>query len=390
MDAVFDSVAATEPAFAGSYLNEAGQLVIAVAGSLRTDAAQLAARVGPVKRLNSFGQPLALLSSTASPTIQTVAFSWKELIWAKDQVLSLGDDHALSSVDADEKLNRVVVGVVAAADTAAVRQALRASGVIDGIATLRVEPRASTVQALFDRVRPIRGGLEIGPKGCTATVVARWNGTPVLLTASHCTSTMWGLDAGPTSQNLFGTLFGAEVHDLNVYRCGPAINRRDCRRADLAAFSVLDVDVFPGESAFSQGQIYRTTERLQGLQGLSAAKTIDLQSPTISFEGTVERVPVGWVLERIGVTNGWQTGAVFESCVDRWINTPRRIMLVCQTGGHLNSDPGDSGSPVFALLANGNALFAGITWGSTQGGTNAFFSDVTQMRQEMSGLVFTP
>lgn len=97
---------------------------------------------------------------------------------------------------------------------------------------------------------------------------------------------------------------------------------------------------------------------------------------------------VGQILERIGMRTGWQSGPVTNTCVD--LPGEHGTTMVCQTIADLFSEPGDSGSPVFLWAGENNIFFAGINWGSHDTGPNNFFSDVTQMLQEMPGLVFTP
>ena len=88
--------------------------------------------------------------------------------------------------------------------------------------------------------------------GCTIGAMVDYNGAPSFLTASHCTSVMFGLD-GVVATQAFGTSrrVGAETRDPGGYQCGIRV----CRGSDAAIFG-LDAGVLS-----SRGLIARTTYR---------------------------------------------------------------------------------------------------------------------------------
>ena len=76
MDAVFDSVAADEPAFAGSYLGPDGRMVLSVArGGVLRNVSHVIEGVAPLRRRSELGRPEFLMSSMDAPTVQTVDYT---------------------------------------------------------------------------------------------------------------------------------------------------------------------------------------------------------------------------------------------------------------------------------------------------------------------------
>ena len=189
------------------------------------------------------------------------------------------------------------------------------------------------------------------------------------------------------SQPTFGTLFGPEHFDRTGRVCG-VWNTAKCRRAEVALYSVANVDLFVGEaSRYAHGEIARPTASVPGTNGIYSTTQIDTANPLIVV-GTHEHPIQGEVVHRIGMKSGWQYGAVTETCSDRPVASSllfNNRILVCQSVAHTNSQPGDSGGPVFILLAGGNqVLFAGLNWGAPSGTTTlGIFSSTRQIRSEM-------
>ena len=94
---------------------------------------------------------------------------------------------------------------------------------------------------------------------------------------------------------------------------------------------------------------------------------------------------VGEVLHKVGITNGWTTGPVYETCKD--LNA-LGIKVVCQDKANTWASAGDSGSPTFAPYGGypGTVAFYGLTW-AQDGGSSGIFSNFGQMKQDLGSTV---
>ena len=236
----------------------------------------------------------------------------------------------------------------------------------------------------------------------------KWGGVPVILTNSHCTEKNWESDSHQrflSQPNLPLYQIGPEYFDRTGRYCG-VLDLAKCRRADVALYSLSNVDMLPGESSsYAHGEIARPVSMRPGVeQGLSA-RDIDSANP-LRVVGVREFPIAGEILHRIGQYSGWQYGPVTQTCTDRvmdwrwffgWVG--QRI-LQCQSTASTNSQGGDSGGPVFVYLGGRDVLFAGLNWGNDEqfdeygnvtSGVNAngHFSSIQQIRSELYQHEFT-
>src|SRR3546814_152472 len=109
----------------------------------------------------------------------------------------------------------------------------------------------------MSRIRPLTGGTQMGPSGCTVGTTVLWNGQDVLLTNSHCSDMVNALDGEGFLQPASGAdSLGYEVHDENGWWCGVFLDRK-CRHADISAFSLVNPDTSSGEIWFRHGRVAR-------------------------------------------------------------------------------------------------------------------------------------
>jgi hypothetical protein len=182
--------------------------------------------------------------------------------------------------------------------------------------------------------------------------------------------------------------WGVET-EANPYACGPWIRRRQCRRADLALYSMAGVEHDPAtEIPFLVGWITRTPYPLAGSS---------LQPGPLDATGSLvvyaskEWLVVGEPVQRIGATTGWQTGTVLRTCFDM-AAVGSNITLVCNDEANTFSLVGDSGGPMFQsfdLESGGQGIvFVGLNHGNAGGAPLNQYSSLRQMKQEYPSLCF--
>ena len=216
-----------------------------------------------------------------------------------------------------------------------------------------------------------------------------WKGNQqLMLTASHCTSVFFSLDAGATRQNNSGSHFGFEAIDPSSYYCGTFFSpHRRCRFADVAAYDVSNVDLFPDDTiGWVPGRIARTIFPIGGTSQTPGPLFTNENVPYWTVVAEVSFPLDGEILHKVGVTNGWTFGAVYETCVDTSSNG---IRFVCTDKANMFARGGDSGAPVFVPIYGppANAVFYGVVFGQ-QGGASAVFSNLNQMKQDLGNIRF--
>lgn len=295
----------------------------------------------------------------------------------------------LVMLDADERRNRLSIGV----ETAEAEQQVRATlgrlripseGVIierrerpapaSGRSGASAASQAGTVEGY---AAAVAGGYRIRWRTapsyydrCTFAFNAwRWD-TPtsawqrVFLTNSHCSNTRFGLDDARYYQwehTNTAHYIGREIVDpagiegteaattscVNSAYCCPQGYR--CRMADAA------VSLWESER-WAYGRIART------LPGYP--KTIDTANPTYNIAGEISFAYVGEVLYKVGATTGTSSASVAAACT--WSYPSSGKKLLCQEEARFGTQGGDSGSPVYGLhpTAPGWVYLYGILQGT--------------------------
>lgn len=394
LDESFLAIATAVPAFAGAYFGDGGELVIRltnVADSARALAAmqQLLldrVQVDPGKLSDAQKRDIALPQRWR---MEKAEHSFAELNQVRTQMfVSAFQDDDVVSLDIDERRGKVVIGVTSMAAESRVHSA-RATSLAKAIVEFRSENPASFTRSanLFARHRPITGGYQLGPSGCTTTIGARRGTEQLVLTNSHCSANAWSLDGGSIRQNnaLSAPFFGMEITDPSTYSCGTLIAPRQCRRADVAAYTATGVDLFSADTlGWAPGLIARTTFGVFGLWQTSGSNVIAQADPYWNVVASVEFPLFNEAVHKVGVTTGWTFGSVYETCKDLRMPNYGRPVIVCSDKAHLNAEGGDSGSPVFAMFGGlpNTVAFYGIVFGQ-DGGSSAHFSNFRQMKQDL-------
>jgi hypothetical protein len=276
-------------------------------------------------------------------------------------------------VDADESRNRVTIGVERGTPAARVTAAMSRLGVpAAAVVVQEVEP-VKPAATLRDRVRPVRGGLQINFPGflCTLGFNAIRSGQRSFITNSHCTSVQGGNESTPywqPTQTAAPTRIATEVADPTYGRPTGCPTGRRCRRSDAARAA------YAGGTASTLGAIARTTGANNGSLTISG-----------SFTVTAEGSPVvGQTANKVGRTTGWSRGAVTHTCVHVNVSGTNLTQL-CQSLVSARVGSGDSGSPVFRQQGGDNVTLLGILWGGS--GSNLFvFSPMSGIEAELGAL----
>ncbi len=391
----FADLARSAPSSAGFFLDSAGTVSVWVRNSLDGAAAQanirrqlVSGRIAPRER----GVPISQVR------VLNARFTFKQLATLRDLAFDnvLGRVRGVNSLDLDERRNRVTLGLdsktFASARAQVIPRVLAAGGdtsalAFDSVGAFRedmlVVPPDSITNQSSD---PLFGGLAIALEwsatdyhACTLGFVAQRNSTLGLVSASHCTSGMYGPDNNPVHQTA-GRRVATETVDAYGYTCGFL---SECRGAD-AFFA-------PSNNAIGMavGLIARTTfSNGGGLSGGNGSRLIDQAKPywMVTAEENND-LYVGSEVQKVGITTGWTHGAIKATCVDYY---PRNnYLLRCGYEAWYVADKGDSGGPVFQILdwvCSSCVKLVGIHSGREQPGNDqAVFSKLTRIKSDLGG-----
>jgi hypothetical protein len=378
-EAAFEEISKTVPSFAGYYL-EGDKLVVSVTDSTQSQAAEAA-----VRRVLPATLPAKAARRLAQPSVvrRHGQYTFLQLRDWRDQI-GRGVFYALAdaaSIDLDEIANRIVIGLATGSGRGELEQWLARSGVPAGAVKIQVMARTAPNTELTDFVRPVMGGLanaatfngveQITP-WCTFGFNGKYQGANVVLTASHCTSQLFGTDGTPTLfyQNIVtpGDLVGNEWQDPPLFCIGISCGR----------YSDAAMITYQGGVSFELASIARPLSH-SDTWGVAGSTTIDASNPHFDITGE-QLYPVGGdFVDKVGYRTGWTRGQITNTCVD--LRATDGAWRFCSDQACYFSDHGDSGSPVFIDLGDGNSVtLVGINWGSD--GSRAAFSPLGGIRQD--------
>lgn len=311
----------------------------------------------------------------AGVEVRQARYSFDELREVALLIQPLWSKFPLHMMDIDEKENVVYVGVEAGS-IPALAKAIHAI-VPDWEAKVVIaatEMAARDLDSLWHTIRPMPGGVYVGPYGCTLGFNAdHYLYGASVMTAAHCTRSIAVVNGDTISQSAYNSqnYVAVEVMDPPAFTgstLGCPSGKR-CRRSDAALFSLLS-----GVTR-DNGMIARP------LPGTTA---IDPNNPRFVIGASLGcwmwpyspcwTPKVGDVVTKVGWVTGLTTGTVTRSCVTRG-QTGTDILFTCQYDANYASDGGDSGGPVF----KGDLLY-GIHWGGGTG--DRTFSSINQIRAE--------
>ena len=337
LDEALADLTRTIPGFAGRYIDGEGRRVVLV-----TDlASEEMARAHGIAFGRDHDDPRDVV-------VQLAKYNFSQLARWKRQLRSVFSLPGVEMLDADERANRVTIGVT---------EEGVADLVLDHAGTLDVPVEAirivlthalsfAAADSLTTRVRPFTGGLRIETDGggaCTLGLPSRNAGGALgFVTASHCSNTPFSSSPDGTSYSqpdLVGGYIGWEGTDHAFYRCVPGWIA-NCRRSD-ANWNYMNP--WNGTTA-DFGTIART--RFVGTGFARGSLEIDSVHPRFSIQDDAPNISMeqGEPIEKVGMRTGWTRGTLTHTCVNR---TVEGHIFVCVFETDNFFGPGDSGSPVF-------------------------------------------
>lgn len=384
----FVDIASREPAFAGTFL-DGGVLVANVSDPASRGAVTAEVEGLLLPDVQRRGRAMGGVE------IRDVRYSflelanWRNLAWR--HVMSLED---VTSLDLDERGNRVRIGLATGAGSTGVAQVLDSLGIPSEATTIEVTgpavpsvlieepkpPASSLVTYLWNRIRPIPGGVRFDwanpPDSSSCTLgfnARRWpGGDHHFITASHC-GYVFGLDPGSTEafQRAPDTI-GSESVDPEGWSCSWPWEPNECRYSDAAAYAYR-----PG---IVDSLDFGTIARPEGPPGTGSSQgntVIDANNPRFHITGAVNWPQDGDSVHKVGYVGGWTKGKVYESCSG--INVEEKqpnpgYRVTCGYRAYYRSDPGDSGGPVFIRTDPTEVVLAGVNFGSNSSGNGIFSS----------------
>jgi hypothetical protein len=357
-DDEFARVARAEvPGFAGYYFDDDGTPVILLKDHRQREAAEryLAPQLARARRGNP-GAP--------GPVVRKVTHDFAELKgWFEDLLKMDRDD--VHMLDVDEVENKVFIGVRDEAAIRAVRREAARLGVPPGALKVEVRQRPKPRITLRDWTSVATGGFRVeGAGGCTLGFNAVHQGAWVFVTNSHCTTAWFAYDGVTFYQPTYSSVIGSESVDQPLFYCSTPTGQ--CRYSDAAYVYYTGRNVGQGKIAYT---------RLYTANSLSTPADVTV----LGYYDIINRytisggdLAIGTRLYKTGQASGTTTGTVTASCVtvrDQTTGDGRNIRydLACQDVSKLWSQHGDSGSPMYYLLANGQQVFLyGILWGGPE------------------------
>jgi len=344
LDDWFTKVSERVPGFAGAYLDDNGDFVIALTDPLQADHARAVT-----------AQAKTDLGLTQDAKIVLADFGFAYLASQRERAWQVGTDMGLIWFDIAEARNRVVLGIRSEDDRQRVEQALDRVGVAKAsrIVTV-VGPIRNDVQTILQTLSSKRGGLRIEPDPggfCTLGFNARHAGTTVFATASHCSATFAGLDdLQPWGQAQRGNTFiGTESEDpaRSWYSGCPVFPWPVCRRSDVMLGEY--------ELSGSDTAIVGLSARVE-VQGTFTINPTDKDYEIHSGLSTAWNTMDVWMT---GQANGRQNGKINGTCVT-FYDDSLSTYFTCLYSADYDTKKGDSGAPVLYEHPNGDIRLVGL------------------------------
>ncbi len=343
LDEAFSAIAEEVPSFGGAVVDEVtGNLLILMSEN-------------PEQASDARDALAALLSDPrleGLPLVAVVAdFAFSELErWYDRMQLDVLAMPGIVWTDIDELANRLHIGIdPSTVSMAQLEETLRARDIpLDAVV---IEPVSPVRRELSDPARPLVGGVQIGSGTslCTLGVVAVRAGESGMITASHCTNRMGGVEGTIFGQPTVTSPIAREAVDPPLFTGNGCPTGRRCRYSDTAFARFL-----PNVS-FSQGLI--------AMPPANSASWNGVQTYRVRAEGN----PLaGQPVMKIGASTGRTRGRVIRTCVDINI-VDTDLTMLCQAQASYSSAPGDSGSPIVTSVdgfQGPDIILLGTHWAS--------------------------
>lgn len=359
---------AETPGFGGLYRSR-GEVVVLLTGSANVEQVTQA--------LWNWSSPVRGVAEAAAQgrlTFKPVKYEHRKLLTWRRQFDRGWRPDGVVAFDVDEVANLVRVFVADASVEVLVRNRAADLGIPDDAVGTLVSGRFEREQALYDRFRPIPGGVMVRRYAtgsqCTNGATANTSAGLGFLTATHCTPTPAGVDYAAWYQNTNGASdrVGAEYFDPAPIPQGSGCNDPDgcvCTDPDGCRFSDASFVLFDDGDDAQYGYLART-------EGLGS-RVIDINAARFSVhEPWPGLLSVGDSVYLMGQVSGWRVGEIQYTCVDIPNGIGSGITALCQGLADYESTGGDSGGTIFTWPGYGNDVeFTGMHAGHFTGGEYA-------------------
>ncbi len=373
-------------ALGGMYFDSSGALVVSVLDAPGASDA-LAAAAGVLKE----NQLLAVDERGSQRRVRWIRarYRFSELVMYQaiaSQVLRGMEE--ITHTDANEKTNRLTVGVEKLSRTQAVMLRLASAGIPLAAVEVVQRERMQAAASVRDRFRPTGGGVQVWAPHLASPICSLgynvWlNGQRYLLTNSHCVGNRDGNAIGfSIYQNTASgaNLVGQVAVDPPWTVSDPGCSVSTCRRSDAAL-------VLYATGIAAPSQVAKTTN-----VGTGSAGSLTFASWLTVIDPLGNEPYVGLQnIYKVGRTSGTTQGSVVESCVNV---AGIGFSVLCSDIVQAWADLGDSGSPVFwfpLVLAPQNRIPMGVLYGVRTGASGAreyAFSRLSQIATELGPLVY--
>jgi len=318
--------------------------------------------------------------SAGTPTLEVdrADFSFSELSNIRVRGLDALKLDGVHTIDVDERANRVRIFADGEFAMLEAKRFAESNGLSLDAIIIEDAPLPERTATLRDRIRPLKGGLQIAFDSnlCTLGFVANRGSVRGFMTNAHCSTSMFTVTPTYYYQPLrtSNNYIGYETVD-------PALNSGSWRYSDAAFVRITSA------VSSSLGRIARTTG--WAFQTGSGSLTINGE---IEIDSEDCNVTTGDFIDKIGRTTGWTYGEVESTCQS--INMGS-YTLYCQDEVYAGVNGGDSGSPTFRWKGDtdgdglDNVDLTGLLWGSrtySSGKKTFLYSPMCQVEADIGAL----
>lgn len=354
------------PEFAGMYLDEdAGKLFIQLTDTDSSVVPQIHSLLAVI-----FGESLARLT----PEVEPAEYSFAELNDWKESIAPVA--FAMPSivfVDLDELENRVVIGLSdIEADAEPLRTQILRQGVPESAFDITFhEPAGPELRELR---RPMVGGLQLhwtqnnSTWMCSLGFIADRGGARGIVTNSHCSRVVGGVDTTDYGQNTMSSVVARESVDPATWTGIGCYTNWRCRYSDANFAGVTSIVHQTSRGIVARPGTFGTVFPWQW-DGVSQFRIVNKGTPGLGTNVT-----------KVGRTTGATSGNVSRTCVDVGLNGTN-VAWICQSQAGYSGSGGDSGGPVLSSATGNNRSLFGIHWGA-----NGWFSPWNNIRWDFGNM----
>lgn len=385
IESEFAALEARLPGFGGFYMDEAGDLV-AYVRDVSDDARTAIADAFLTRGEERYR---FVRDDGSMPTVRLVRgdYSISQLIdWSATIHESATEQHGVVQYDADERQNRVSLGVASDTDPSAVLGLATDLGIPEGAVSVYQMTRPVAAASLTDKVRPLVAGYRtnnswFGSSWCSLGHPVTLSGTKYFLTASHCIPNYTGGTGADIYQD--GNSITEKVGDVysnpawNTSGCGSGVDY--CANADAAL-----VDIDTGITADKKVAESSSIGTGNGAGNLTVGSTYTIGTQESSLASGTE-------VHRTGQTTGSTKGDIEATCVKISYNSAGTILEVtCATRGDFRADPGDSGGPVyrfrFPLVTTARSALGVVFAVNLNGDRKTWYSPIGELQTRLGSI----